>query len=62
MPIATAPILKHEAHEAIAGGTIEFVGGNHISTYGAPRSRRQLGQVVVAYTGAIAPRRSRRLV
>ena len=28
------PISSHEAHEAVTSGSIEFVGGNHISTYG----------------------------
>jgi ABC-type nitrate/sulfonate/bicarbonate transport system substrate-binding protein len=28
------PIAKSEAHRAVAAGDVEFVGGNHVSTYG----------------------------
>jgi hypothetical protein len=28
------PISKTDAHDAVASGAVEFVGGNHISTYG----------------------------
>ena len=35
-------ILKNDAHKAVANGDVEFVGGNHISTYGH-RARRRLG-------------------
>jgi ABC-type nitrate/sulfonate/bicarbonate transport system substrate-binding protein len=28
------PISSHAAHEAVTRGSIEFVGGNHVSTYG----------------------------
>lgn len=28
------PISSHEAHKAVTSGAIEFVGGNHVTTYG----------------------------
>ena len=45
-------ILKNDAHRAVANGEVEFVGGNHISTYGH-RARGDdwvyLGQTVNSY-------------
>ena len=45
-------ILKNDAHKAVASGEVEFVGGNHISTYGH-RARGDdwvyLGQTVNSY-------------
>ena len=52
-------ILKKEAHQAVASGDVEFVGGNHISTYGH-RARGDdwvyLGQTVNSYNLALCVR------
>lgn len=49
-------ILKNDAHKAVANGDVEFVGGNHISTYGH-RARGDdwvyLGQTVNRYNIAL---------
>ncbi len=52
-------IMKNEAHDAVSKGDVEFVGGNHISTYGH-RARGDdwvyLGQTVNSYNMALCVR------
>ena len=37
-------ISKSDAHKAVASGEVEFVGGNHISTYGKRARGDQCGR------------------
>jgi ABC-type nitrate/sulfonate/bicarbonate transport system substrate-binding protein len=54
------PISKSDAHDWVASGKVEFVGGNHVSTYGA-RARGDkwvyLGQTLNSVNPKVAVRR-----